>query len=66
METKSILLIILIMPLYGIGVGLHLDLIDKGEMFHLQDLINNAGLQVRDNSLLDYASTKLPVQSAVW
>ncbi len=65
METKSILLIILIMPLYGIGIGLHLDIIDKGEMFHLQDLINNAGLQVRDNSFLDNAFMNVDVHGPI-
>ena len=55
MGLGNIILILALLPVYGFGIGLHLDLIDKGEMFRIQDLINDASVETQSNLLMSSA-----------
>jgi len=55
MELRNTLAIIALIPLYGFGIGLHLDLIDTGEMYHIENLVKNAVLESQSNLLMSTA-----------
>ena len=40
-----------LIPAYGFRIGLHIDLFDIGEMFHIQDLIKNLSVESQNDSL---------------
>jgi len=65
MQLGNALAIIALIPLYGFGVGLHLDLIDTGEMFHIENLVKNADLESQSNSLLSNAFMSTDVEGLI-
>ena len=55
MGLGNAILILALIPVYGFGIGLHLDLIDSGEMFHIQDMVNDASVEYQSNLLMSSA-----------
>jgi len=59
------LAIIALIPLYGFGIGLHLELIDTGEMFHLENIVKTADVDFKSNSLFSDAFMSTDVEGII-
>ena len=55
MGLGNTILILALIPVYGFGIALHFDLIDSGEMFHIQDMVNDASVEYQSNLLMSSA-----------
>ncbi len=55
MGLGNAILILALLPVYGFGIALHFDLIDSGEMFHIQDMVNDASVEYQSNLLMSSA-----------
>ncbi len=65
MGLGNTILILALVPVYGLGIGLHLNLIDTGEMFHIQDLVKNASLESQNDSLFSNAFMSANVEGVI-
>jgi hypothetical protein len=65
MGLGNIILILALIPVYGFGIGLHLDLIDTGEMFHIQDLVKNVSVESQNDSLFSNAFMSANIEGVI-
>jgi len=65
MGLGNTILILVLLPVYGFGIALHLDLIDSGDMFHIEELIKNANLESQNDSLLSNAFMSSSVEGCL-
>jgi len=65
MELGNTILILVLLPVYGFGIALHLDLIDSGDMFHIEELIQNIDLQSQSDSLFSNAFMSSDVEGGI-
>ena len=65
MELGNTILILVLLPVYGFGIALHLDLIDSGDMFHIEELIKNVNLESQNDSLLSNAFMSSSVEGLI-
>ena len=65
MGLGNAILILALIPVYGFGIALHFDLIDSGEMFHIQELVENIDFQSQNDSLLSNAFMSSDVEGGI-
>ena len=65
MGLGNSIVILALIPDYGFAIGLPLDLIDNGEMFHIQDLVKNVSVESQNDSLLSNAFMSANVEGVI-